>query len=219
MPGDGVVLWGIGTVRTHRPQWLARELGIDYELRPIQARTGETKAAEFLELNPRHKVPVMTHGDLVLSESAAILNYLTEVFPVPDHFYVPADAAGRAQLFEWCFFTMTELDANSLYTMRRHGDLKDVYGDAPLAVSAAQDYFHHQIDVMEKRIRAAGEFLMGERISIADILFTSCLDWARRSDVSLPDYLTAYRERLNARPAYVETFADNYPGRSVAESR
>ncbi len=33
MPGDGVVLWGIGTVRTHRPQWLARELGIDYELR------------------------------------------------------------------------------------------------------------------------------------------------------------------------------------------
>ena len=115
MAGDGVVLWGVGTVRTHRPQWLARELGVGYELQAIEARSGETKTPQFLKLNPRHKVPVMTHGDLVLSESAAILGYLTEAFPVPDHFYLPGDARARAKLFEWCFFTMTELDANALF--------------------------------------------------------------------------------------------------------
>lgn len=37
----------------------------------------------------------------------------------------------------------------------------------------------------------AGEFLMGKRISIVDILFTSRLDWARFYAVTLPDYLTA----------------------------
>ncbi len=219
MAGDGVVLWGVGTVRTHRPQWLARELGVGYELKAIEPRSGETKTPEFLKLNPRHKVPVMTHGDLVLTESAAILSYLSDVFPAPDQFYLPADAAARAKLFEWCFFTMTELDANSLYTMRRHRDLKDLYGDAPVAVSSARDYFHHQLETMEARIKDAGAFLMGERISIADILFVSCLDWARLYRVPLPQYLMAYRERLRARSAYRESFAANYPGRKVRAIR
>ena len=216
---DDVVLWGAGTMRTHRTLWLARELAIHYQHRPIGSRTGETMTPEFLELNPRHKIPVMTHGDLVLTESAAILNYMTEAFPVPDHFFVSDDAATRAKMFEWCFFTMTELDANALYTMRRHGDLKDIYGDAPEAVRAGEAYFHHQIDAMEDRIRAAGAFLMGECISIADILFTSCLDWARFYKLALPDYLTAYQARLGGRPAYRESFAENYPGRSVEEAR
>jgi glutathione S-transferase len=218
MTDDGtaeVVLWGAGTMRTHRTLWLARELGIAYRHRPIGSRTGETKTPEFLALNPRHKVPVMTHGDLVLSESAAILSYMTEAFPVPGDFYVPADAATRARMLEWCFFTMTELDANALYTMRRHGALKDVYGDAPVAVASAIDYFHHQIDAMEARIRDAGEFLMGARISIADILFVSCLDWAHAYDIALPDYLTDYRARLRARPAYRVSFAENYPDRPL----
>ena len=174
---------------------------------------------EFLKLSPRDKIPVMTHGKLVLTESAAIMNYMTEVFPVPDHFVVPGDAAGRAKLFEWCFFTMSELDANALYTMRRHGDLKDIYGDAPIAVDAAEKFFHHQINAMEDHIRGAGEFLLGGRISIADILFMSCLDWARLYDIALPDYLSAYQARIGARPAYLKSFAENYSGLAIERVR
>ena len=210
MTGAAVVLWGAGTVRTHRTLWLARELGIAYELKRIGSRTGETMTPEFLALNPRHKIPVLTHGGLVLTESAAILTYLTEAFPVPDHFHVPTDAAGRARLLEWCFFTMTELDANALYTIRRHGYLPEVYGDAPAAVAAARDYFGHQLDGMEERITGAGPFLMGERISVADVLFMSCLEWARRYEVPVPGYLAPYERRLGARPAYRETLAENY---------
>ena len=174
---------------------------------------------EFLKLNPRHKIPVMTHGGLVLTESAAILNYMTEVFPAPVDFYVPSGAVERAKTFEWCFFTMSELDANSLYTMRRHRSLKEIYGDAPVAVSAAEDYFHHQINAMEDRIKSAGAFLMGERISIADILFMSCLDFARSYDIVLPEYLAAYQVRLGARPAYLESFSQNYPDLAVDHVR
>ena len=216
---DEVVLWGAGTMRTHRTLWLALELAIAFRHEPIGSRTGETTSPEFLKLNPRHKIPVMTHGGLVLTESAAILNYMTEAFPVPADFYVPGDAAERAKMLEWCFFTMSELDANALYTMRRHRGLKEIYGDAPVAVSAAEDYFHHQIDAMEGRIKGAGEFLMGERISIADILFMSCLDFAQSYDIVLPEYLTEYQARLGTRPAYVESFAENYPGLAVDRVR
>ena len=118
-----LVLWGAGTNRTHRTLWLAEEFGLDYDHRPIGPRTGETKTEEFLAINPRHKIPAMVHGDICLTESAAIMTYMTETFAVPDHFYVPDGALGRARLLEWCFFTMSELDANAIYNIRRHGDL------------------------------------------------------------------------------------------------
>ena len=46
-------------------------------------------------------------------------------FP-PAGFYRPPDAQARARLNEWCFFIMTELDAHSLYVVRRHGDRADL---------------------------------------------------------------------------------------------
>ena len=71
---------------------------------------------------------------------------------------------------------MSELDANAIYSIRRHGDLVQEYGASPIAVRAAIEYFDHQLNRMKERIAEAGEFLMGEKISIADILFMSCLD-------------------------------------------
>jgi len=206
-----LTLWGSHTMRTHRPVWWAEELGLTYEHQPVHPRTGATKEPAFLALNPRHKVPVMTHGDLVLTESAAILNYMTEAFPTPAHIYAPTDAVGRAKLLEWCFFTMSELDANGLYSMRRHGDLKDVYGDSPVAVDAGRSYFLYQLDRMADRIRNTGPFLMGDKISIADVLFMSCLDWATAYKIALADHLVAYQERLAARAAYEAAAAKNYP--------
>lgn len=211
------VLWGAGTMRTHRILWLAEELGLDYEHRPIGPRTGETRTDEFLAINPRHKVPAMVHGDICLTESAAIMTYMTETFPVPDRFYVPDGALARARLLEWCFFTMSELDANAIYNIRRHGDLVHEYGASPIAVRAAIEYFDHQLERMKQRIAEAGEFLMGEKISIADILFMSCLDAAQRYELPIPEFLRDYRIRMRARPAYVETYPRNYGGRSVPE--
>ena len=212
-----LVLWGAGTNRTHRTLWLAEEFGLDYDHRPIGPRTGETKTEEFLAINPRHKIPAMVHGDICLTESAAIMTYMTETFAVPDHFYVPDGALGRARLLEWCFFTMSELDANAIYNIRRHGDLVQEYGASPIAVRSAIEYFDHQLECMEDRIADAGPFLMGEKISIADILFMSCLDAAQRYELPIPEFLRDYRIRMRARPAYAETYPLNYGGRAVPE--
>ena len=70
---------------------------------------------------------------------------------------------------------------------------------------------------MEERIAEAGPFLMGEKISIADILFMSCLDTAQRYELPIPEFLRDYRIRMRARPAYAETYPRNYGGRAVPE--
>lgn len=202
MANDTLELWGSGTARTHRTLWMAHELGLKFRHVPVGARNGDTKKPGFLALNPRHKVPVLRHGDLVLTESAAIMIYMTERLATPDHVFSTSDPVIRAQHLEWCFFIMSELDANGLYTMRRHGQLKEIYGDAPIAVSGGQAYFLHQLEQMEAAIRAADPFLMGARISPADILFASCLDWAILYDIPLPAHLIDYRDSMAARPAY-----------------
>ena len=202
-------IWGKGTARTQRPLWMAHEIGLEFTHHPIGPRTGETHEPDFLSLNPRHKVPMLRHGEVVLTESAAILIYLTESFDVPVEIFRADTATERIRHLEWCFFIMSELDANGLYTMRRHGPLKHLYGDAPVAVTGGQTYFLHQLACMEAPLRAAAPFLMGEQLSPADILLVSCLDWAVRYGIALPEYLMDYRARMTARPAYQSATAMN----------
>jgi len=194
-----------------RVHWMLLELGLEYNYYPIQSRTGETLTDEFRRLNPRHKIPVLRHGSLVLTESAAIIQYLTETFPTSSEVYIPSDAVSRAQLNEWCYFIMSELDAGSLYVVRRHDGLKHIYGEAPIAVESAKSYFAHNLDAMSARIGGDRPYLLGDRLSVADILLTTCLDWAASCDISSPETVSSYRQRVALRPAYQAALRKNFP--------
>jgi glutathione S-transferase len=186
------------------------ELGLEYECHPIQSRTGETHTDEFKRLNPRHKIPVLRHGSLVLTESAAIIQYLSETFPNSPEIYVPSDVMHRARLNEWCYFIMSELDAGSLYVVRRHDGLKHIYGEAPTAVEAAKSYFLHNLEAMAAGIGGDNAYLFGDRLSVADILLVTCLDWALSCRISLPETVTHYRQRVALRPAYQAALKKNF---------
>jgi glutathione S-transferase len=209
MPHD-LTLWGVGTSRTIRAHWMLLELGLDYDCHPIRSRTGETLTDDFKRLNPKHKIPVLQHKSFVLTESAAIIQYLNETFPNPDKLYIPCDAQARAALNEWCYFIISELDAGSLYVARRHEGLSQIYGEAPAAVEAAKTYFLHNLEAMTPRI-AGAPYLFGDRLSTADILLTSCLEWAALIGLSLPSSLSAYRERIGQRPAFQAAMKKNFP--------
>ena len=129
-----LVLWGIGTSRTLRAHWALHELGLDYECRPILPRTGETQTQEFTELNPRQKIPLLQDGDFTIAESPAIAAYLSNTYGTPENTLIPTDPLEHATWLEWCFYAATELDATSLYVIRRHGDLKHLDGEAPVAL-------------------------------------------------------------------------------------
>jgi glutathione S-transferase len=207
---EDLTLWGMGTSRTMRAHWMLLELGLEYQFNPIRSRTGETHTGEFLRLNPRHKIPVLRHKSLVITESAAIIQYLSEVWSNPTEIHVPGSSTERAALNEWCYFIVTELDAASLNVVRRHDGLRHIYGDSPAAVEAAKEYFRHNLDAMTSRIRAANEYLLSDRLSIADILLMTCLDWAISSDIPLPDGFSQYRQRIAGRRAYRAALNRNF---------
>ena len=206
------ILWGAGTPRTLRAHWILREIDLAYESRPIGPRTGETQTPEFTSINPGQKIPVLQDGDFTLTESAAIVGYVAEAYG-KDRGLVPTALKERARYYQWCFFAMMELDANTTYLIRRHEDLKHLYGEAPNAVKTAREIFRKQAGVAERALAAAGPYILGERFSGADILLTTCLSSAVRRQIEIPDTLTKYVDRITQREAYQRAQQANQRGK------
>ncbi len=181
---------------------MLHEIGLEYETCPIGSRTGETQTAEFSKLNPRQKIPLLQDGELTLAESAAIVTYLAETYGQAQGLIPPPRSAERAAYFEWCFFTMMELDAHTLYVIRKHTQLAGIYGEADNAVRAARAGFEKQVRVAEETLQAKGPYILGSAFTGADILLATCLGWAGRLDISLTATLRDYLERTTSRPAY-----------------
>src|SRR6266550_3547791 len=86
-----LVLWGVGTSRTVRAHWALHELDLDYECRAILPRTGETQTAEYTELNPRQKIPLLQDGDFKIAESPAIAAYLSNTYGTRKNALIPSE--------------------------------------------------------------------------------------------------------------------------------
>ena len=207
---DERVLWGVGSARALRAHWALIELGLDYRSERIQSRSGETETPEYRRLNPRGKIPVLQDRGLVLSESAAIVTYLAETYgggrPIP---LVPAGGPARARYQEWVSFISMEIDATTLYVLRRHEALPQIYGEAPTACTAARGYFGRMIEAAAVELADGRPYLLGPEFSGADILMATCLDWALAYGVPLPEPWLAYLERTSARPSHARAVAAN----------
>lgn len=207
--GRGLVLWGVGTPRTLRAHWAMAELGLAYETRPVTTRSAETRGAAFTALTARQKIPVLQDGSLVLTESAAIVVYLSDAHGAPESALVPTDAAGRSRCLELCFLAVAELDGAALYVIRRHGHLPATYGEAPAAVTAARDYFAAQMRSVDRLLADGRPFILGDRLSAADIMLATCLDWAAREGLDLHPGAVGYLLALRRRGAFQAALARN----------
>jgi glutathione S-transferase len=205
-----LVLHGAGTPRTMRAHWALHELGLDYETRMVASRSGQTQTDEVGRLNPKRKIPVLVDGDFTLTESAAIVTYLGEKYGGATDLVPQPGTHERARYDEACFFVMMELDAHTLYVVRRHRDLAQLYGEAPAAVAEAFAGFERQAATVESALDDGRPYLLGAAFTGADILLGTCLQWARFYERPLGDRLSAYSSRVMARPAYEKAASINY---------
>jgi glutathione S-transferase len=214
-----LILWGVGTSRTIRAHWAMHELGLSYETRPIQARTGETKTAEYTSLNARQKIPLLQDDDFTIGESAAIVAYLSRTYSTPERSLIPEHPRGHAAWLEWCFFIVAELDSTSLYVMRRHGALKHIYGDAPEVVARAGEYFRAQLQHVDRALSDGRPCLMGDQFTSADMLLTTCLTWAIDYGVGICASAHPYLDRMRSRPGYKLGAEANRPSAKVSGAK
>ena len=208
-------VWGIGTSRTLRAHWMLAELGLDYETREIIPRTPSMDDPDFRALNQRSKVPVFEHGDLVIGESGAIVFHLADRYRARCALAPPPGSDERARFDDVCIFTLMELDA-PLYIIRRHGGLPEVYGESPVAIQSAGEYFLRQVAEMDRRLADGRPYLFGEDFSAADLLLVTCLGWARIVGLPLSSRLEEYLAGVTNRAGYRAAFSVNFTPEAVA---
>src|ERR1041385_6467776 len=83
--------------------WMLEELGQPYDIHLISLSKGENRAPDYLAVNPMGKVPALKHGDVVITEGAAICTYLADAFPKAG-LSVPIGDPRRGIYLKWLFF-------------------------------------------------------------------------------------------------------------------
>ena len=196
-------LYEFAFTRSIRARWMLQELGVDFEPISVNLFAGEASRPEFLKLNPAAKIPVLVDGDLVLTESAAILLYLAEKY----RRFLPTEPRGRAEVNRWLLFTVTELE-QPLWRIAKNKNLypqeQRLAADIPLA---SQD-FRRMAEVAEKHMQGR-TFVVGHEVTVADFVLAYTLDWA--NEVKLLDrspQLVTYMERMYARPKAPKRIAE-----------
>lgn len=190
-------LYEFGPTRSIRVRWTLQELGVDFDAIPVNLAAGEHRRPQFLKLNPAGKVPVLVDGNLVLTESVAIVKYLAEKYPDPS--LLPTSPQGRAELDRWLLFTATELE-QPLWRITRHNSLYPVNDRIPADVPLASRDFKEMAAIAEQHLQHR-QFVVGDRVTVADFVLAYTLDWANEIGLlgDCPN-LRAYIERMYSRP-------------------
>ncbi len=129
---------------------MLEELGVPYEVKPVNIFTGEQMEDWFKEINPNRRIPVLVDATepgepLRIFESGAILLYLAEKFGA----FLPKDPATRTECLSWLFWQM----GSGPYL---GGGFGHFYAYAPAKIEYAIDRFameaKRQLDVLDRRL-------------------------------------------------------------------
>ncbi|BCF95086.1 glutathione S-transferase family protein [Paraburkholderia largidicola] len=152
------------------------ELGLEYEIEPINVRKGEQKWPNYLAINPNGKVPVLVDNDgpggepITLTESGAILIYLAEKAGR----LLPSAGAVRARTFEQLLFHLTAIGPalGQLGFFKRQAS-----EEIPVAIARFQTESDRVLAVLD-RVLAQRQYAAGGEFTIADIAHFGWL-WRR----------------------------------------
>ena len=183
-------------LRGVRAGWVCEELGLAYEF----AAVSYPPSAEYKALNPLGTVPFLEDGAVAISESLAIVLHLTETHG-PGALLPPVGDPARAAVLQWMMFGEASIGAglNVLLTARFAAPDDDKRNWSVRTLEQRTEQFVRHVEA------ALGDraFLVGDHLTLADIcVATSLALWRGPLSGSVPDTLTAYLDRLFARPAY-----------------
>ena len=187
-----------GNVRDLPVRWALEELGWDYEVQLLDAKT--PRGADYLAWQPFDQVPAYRDGEVEMFEAAAILLHLAE----KSGQLLSADAAARARATSWLFAAVNAVEP----PLRNVSTFPLFYGDSDWAAPAAEAL----TPFANKRLTRVADALGGQdwiagEFSIADIMLTFILRTIGGTLVEAFPSLTAYVERGKARAAYQRAYA------------
>ena len=182
---------------SHRVRLFLSLIGVDADFIDVDLASGAHKSPDFLRLNSFGQVPVLIDGDIVISDSIAILVYLAKKLGKTD--WLPEDAVGAANVQRWLAVAAGQIAygpaAARLITVFH---AKNYSADEVIARA------HDVLAVIERELESR-EFVTGATPTIADLALYSYIDRAPEGNVDLGGYpaVRGWLSRVEALPGFV----------------
>ncbi|MBS1162774.1 MAG: maiA [Burkholderiaceae bacterium] len=187
--------------------------GLPYEYVPVDLVHGDQFRESFRGLNPAELVPVLEHDGAVLTQSLAIIEFLEEKYPQPP--LLPHDPLDRAYVRSIALAVACEIHPlNNLRVLRY------LTKDLGQGEEAKNAWYRHWVEQglaqVEAQLVAAGRcgrFVLGDTVTLADVLVVPQIFNARRFDCRL-DHVPAVMRIFDAcmqLPAFVDAQPSRQP--------
>jgi len=212
-----ITLYGVLRSRVTRPFWLLRELGQPFEHVPViqayrlpdpQAPEApfNTASPDFLALNRASQIPVMTDGDLVLTESMAITLYLARKFGGP---LAPQSLTEEGEAMQWGFAAITGVEGPALEILYTYAGKTQDTPEGQAKLTSASAALTRPLARIEAHLTAR-DWLMGERFTVADILLAECVRYVQPHAPALAPCprIRDWIARCQARPAFQQMMVE-----------
>ena len=182
---------------------LLEELGVPYKIVPCNIGRGDQFTAEFLKMNPNHRMPVLVDhqpagggAPIAVFESGAIMLYVAE----KEGKFFPQALRPKYQVIQWLIWQMANQGPKSgeCGHFRR---LDDTKGDQTYAVTRFTDEVNWLFGVLNNRLYES-RYLAGDEYTIADMIsYPWTVNWkAQGQDIEEFKHFKRWFEELGARP-------------------
>ena len=189
---------------TWKVRAVAAQLGIPLPLEFVDLTKPRTP--DYLALNPTGRTPTLVDGDLVLWESAAIMQYLASRKP---NALWPDDARSRADIMRWQSWQLAHWSKEGcepLIFQRLVKGLLNLGPPDPAVLEKGTEAFNREARVLDAHL-AKNPYLVGKALTIADFSVAAPLFYAKQAELPVAPYshVRAWFDRVSALPAWQET--------------
>ncbi|KGT46873.1 MULTISPECIES: glutathione S-transferase [Acinetobacter] len=194
--------------RSFRILWALEELGLDYEIKYHRRLPNFAAPSELKMIHPLGKAPILIDDDLVLVESAVILQYLQEAYDTAMEFQ-PLTAAARQQYRYWMHYSegslmpllvmqlvMNSVEKHAPFLFRPFARQITSGVKKQFIQPRLREHIHYLEDYLSEHEYFAGRF------SFADIQMSFPLEAILTRTGKRYPAIEAYLDRLSHRPAY-----------------
>ena len=204
-----VTVYSAPNTRAIRVIWVLEEIGAKAEIKSMPYPPRQ-HAPDYFAVNPTGLVPLLIDGEVRLSESMAICDYLATKHGSP--LVVPPNDPERPQFLQWLWYgestLMTPLSRLNIVRQVERKFERKGGPEVDAIIAGARDHVAERLKMLEQRL-AGRDFLVAGRLTLADISVSYPLHLVGMLGVDnlLGPRSVAYHERLRARPAHQRAIA------------
>jgi glutathione S-transferase len=189
---------------TWKVRAVAAHLGIPLELEFVDLTKPRT--AGYLAINPTGRTPTLVDGDVTLSESNAIAQYLASRKPSS---LWPDDARARADITRWQCWQLAHWGAEACQPLVFNRLVKKLLNLGPpdeAALARGTDAFNKEARMLDAHL-AKQPYLVGKELTLADFAVAAPLFYAKEGELPIGPYarIQEWFGRVSALPAWRES--------------